>query len=109
MSKMGRKHGILGNTLCCNNHVGCSELELININRFFVIDFLLFPDLIISSLATVSAEVNFFNAVSQAAALISAWNTHSLFAFIASFGQISWHAKQKMQKSGKMIGLPSSF
>ena len=40
--------------------------------RFCVVVLLLFPDLTLSSFATVSAEVNFFNAVSQAAALMSA-------------------------------------
>ena len=62
-----------------------------------------------SSLATVSEEVNFFKAVSQAAALMSVWNIHSLFALMASFGQILWHAKQKMQNSGKIMGLPFSI
>ena len=67
---------------------------------------LLFTDLILSSFATVSQEVSFFRAVSQAAALISVWNIQSLSTLIASFGHILWQAEQNMQNSFVTLGLP---
>ena len=68
-----------------------------------------FPDLILSSFATVSEEVNFFKAVSQAAALTSVWNTQSLYTLIASFGQTFSQAEQKMQNSPETLGLSFSI